>query len=64
MIGCTRNTFIPPNTSMIRMRRAAFIIPILVTVTLLLIHGCSAVPRDKYQKAEKRNVLVIAYSAG
>lgn len=48
---------------MVRIDKDTFILLTLVVISLLLIHGCAAVPYDEYQKTEKRNMLVTAYDA-
>jgi len=49
---------------MVRIDKDTFILLTLVVISVLLIHGCATVPYDKYQKTEKRNMLVTAYDAG
>jgi hypothetical protein len=48
---------------MVRIDKDTFVLPTLVVINALLIHGCTAVPYDKYQKTEKRNMPVTAYDA-
>ena len=49
---------------MVRIRKIPFALPILVVISTLLFHGCATIPHDKYQKTEKRKMLVTAYDAG
>lgn len=49
---------------MVRIRKIPFALPTLIVISLLLFHGCATFPRDKYQKEEKRKMLVTAYDPG
>ena len=49
---------------MVRIKKDSFILPTLVIISILMIHGCATVPRDKYRATEKRKMLVTAYDAG
>jgi Tfp pilus assembly major pilin PilA len=49
---------------MVSISKDNFVLPTLFVISAPLIHGCAAIPLDKYQKVETRNMLVTAYSAG
>ena len=64
MIGCVANTTSLSINHNGPYKKDGFILLTLVIISVLMIHGCATVPRDKDRATEKRKMLVTAYDAG